>query len=88
MSNVIEFKPRKQPQAETPVVAGPANDELRQVAGAQPALVSISHTAAEQMLKALVFYAKNGWDEGVAARKALQGMTTVVQAGRIPDGDG
>lgn len=41
---------------------------------------SIGNTAAGQMVGALDFYANQGFDHGVRARKALVGMSTVLNA--------
>ncbi|UUZ75428.1 hypothetical protein LP414_27315 [Polaromonas sp. P1(28)-13] len=48
---------------------------------AQPTASNISHTAAGQVLGALQFYANQGFDHGVQARKALIGMATVIESG-------
>ena len=43
-----------------------------------PQIPQISLTAALQVVAALTFYARAGFDHGAAARKALTGMNTVI----------
>lgn len=45
-----------------------------------PPRPSVSDTAAEQVVKTLLFYAKQGQDHGVMAAQALRGMETAIAA--------
>ena len=73
MSNIISFTPR------------PKQAAVEQSA-AIPTAKPVSTTAAEQVVSALKFYARQGYDGGEKARKALLGMVTVVDAGNT-DGE-
>jgi hypothetical protein len=60
----------------------------RPVHGGYPAPPPVSHTAAQQVLEALQFYARSGFDHGELARKALIAMQTTVEANNTPTQEG
>lgn len=86
MSNVVEFKPRQKSSPQPVVKVG---DEVQLVAVSAPVLegedlrprvVTIEDTASVQAVQALMFYARQGWDGGDKAKKALIAMNTVLSS--------
>lgn len=90
VTNIFEFKRKPAapsvPNSETVAAMQEARDiQHPRHAGypevAPPPTASIGDTAAVQVVKALQFYARSGFDHGEMARAALTGMATVIQAG-------
>jgi len=76
MSNIIQFKPRAVTPPSPPVVEVQSPTEEP----AQPVAYPINETAAGQVVETLLFYARQGWDGGAKAKKALLGMRTVINS--------
>jgi hypothetical protein len=87
MSNIVQFKPRSTPPEATtvggfevvPDAALPPNTFVIR----QPKTPPIADTAAGQVVEALMFYARQGWDGGEKAKKALTAMETVLNSQEV-----
>lgn len=80
MDNVVEFKPRRA----LPFKADHVDEEKLQVAvealppQLKPQQPPVAVTAAQDVIRALAFYALQGNDGGELARKTLRGMSFVI----------
>lgn len=90
MGTIFDFKPRQPKEPPKPCAAPASQEKAEQIASQLPMLdegtvdVLQQQSAAMQVIAALSFYARQGWDGGLKARRAMVAMQEIMQGHTPP----